>query len=99
MICINKLPAKQRNAAQRRSGARRCAALRGAARRRAVPRSAALRTAAQRCAQCECCLTYHVTYYVRRRQPVIDQQGLGLRGLIHKEAHPDYRMGFILYKL
>jgi len=32
--------------------------------------------------------TYHVTYHVRPYQPIIDQQGLGLRGLVHKEAHP-----------
>jgi len=33
-------------------------------------------------------LTCHVTYHVRPHQPIIDQQGLGLRGLVHKEAHP-----------
>jgi len=33
-------------------------------------------------------MTYHVTYHVRPHQPIIDQQGLGLRGLVHKEAHP-----------
>ena len=33
-------------------------------------------------------VTYHVTYHVRPHQPIIDQQGLGLRGLVHKEAHP-----------
>ena len=38
-------------------------------------------------------VTYHVTYHVRPHQPVIDQQGIGLRGLVHKEAHP------VLYKL
>jgi len=27
-------------------------------------------------------------YHVRPHQPIIDQQGLGLRGLVHKEAHP-----------
>jgi len=32
--------------------------------------------------------THHVTYHVRPHQPIIDQQGLGLRGLVHKEAHP-----------
>jgi len=30
----------------------------------------------------------NVTYHVRPHQPIIDQQGLGLRGLVHKEAHP-----------
>jgi len=34
-------------------------------------------------------LTYHVTYHVWPHQPVIDQQGLGLRGLVHKEAHKE----------
>ena len=29
-----------------------------------------------------------LTYHVRPHQPIIDQQGLGLRGLVHKEAHP-----------
>jgi len=33
-------------------------------------------------------VTYHVTYHVGPHQPIIDQQGLGLRGLVHKEAHP-----------
>ena len=33
-------------------------------------------------------VTYHVTYHVRLHQPIIDQQGLGLRGLVHKETHP-----------
>jgi len=33
-------------------------------------------------------LADYVTYHVRPRQPIIDQQGLGLRGLVHKEAHP-----------
>jgi len=33
-------------------------------------------------------MTYHVTYHVRPYQPIIDQQGPGLRGLIHKESHP-----------
>jgi len=33
-------------------------------------------------------VTYHVTYHVRPHQPIIDQQGLGLRRLVHKEAHP-----------
>jgi len=33
-------------------------------------------------------VTYHVTYHVWPHQPIIDQQGLGLRGLVHKEAHP-----------
>jgi len=33
-------------------------------------------------------MTYHVTYHVWPHQPIIDQQGLGLRGLVHKEAHP-----------
>ena len=35
-------------------------------------------------------LNLDVTYHVRLRphQPIIDQQGLGLRGLVHKEAHP-----------
>jgi len=33
-------------------------------------------------------VTYHVTYHVRPHQPIIDQQGRGLRGLAHKEAHP-----------
>ena len=33
-------------------------------------------------------VTYHVTYHVRPHQPIIDEQGLGLRGLVHKEAHP-----------
>ena len=28
-------------------------------------------------------VTYHVTYHVRPHQPIIDQQGLGLRGLVH----------------
>jgi len=32
--------------------------------------------------------TYHVTYHVRPHQPIIDQQGVGHRGLVHKEAHP-----------
>ena len=32
--------------------------------------------------------SYHVTYHMRPHQPIIDQQGLGLRGLVHKEAHP-----------
>ena len=27
-------------------------------------------------------------YLVRLRQPIIDQQGPGLSGLIHEEAHP-----------
>jgi len=34
-------------------------------------------------------VTYHVTYHVRPHQPIIDQQGLGLRGRVHTEAHPD----------
>jgi len=34
-------------------------------------------------------VTYHVTYHVWPHQPVIDQQGLGLRGLVHKEAHKE----------
>jgi len=29
----------------------------------------------------------NVTYHVRPHQPIIDQQGLWLRGLVHKEAH------------
>jgi len=29
-----------------------------------------------------------VTYHVRPHQPIIDHQGLGFRGLIHREAHP-----------
>jgi len=29
-----------------------------------------------------------VTYRVRPHQPIIDQQGLGLKKLIHKEAYP-----------
>ena len=29
-----------------------------------------------------------MTYHVRPHQLIIDQQGLGLRGLVHKEAHP-----------
>jgi len=33
-------------------------------------------------------VTYHVTYHVRPHQPIIDQQGIRLRGLVHKEAHP-----------
>jgi len=33
-------------------------------------------------------MTYHVTDHVRPHQPIVDQQGLGLRGLVHKEAHP-----------
>jgi len=33
-------------------------------------------------------VTYHVTYHVRPHQPIIDQQGIWLRGLVHKEAHP-----------
>jgi len=33
-------------------------------------------------------VTYHVTYHVRLYWPIIDQQGPGLSGLIHKEAHP-----------
>jgi len=28
-----------------------------------------------------------VTYHVRPHQRIIDQQGLGLRGLVHKEAN------------
>jgi len=32
-------------------------------------------------------MTYRVTYYVRPHQPIIDQQGLGLRGLIHKVSN------------
>jgi len=28
-------------------------------------------------------MTYHVTYHVQPHQPIIDQQGLGLRGLVH----------------
>jgi len=31
-------------------------------------------------------VTYHVAYHVRPHQPIIDH--LGLRGLVHKEAHP-----------
>jgi len=30
---------------------------------------------------------FGLTYHVRPHQPIIDQQGLGLRGLIHTEAH------------
>ena len=35
-------------------------------------------------------LAQYVTYHVQPHQPIIDQQlqGLGLRGLVHKEAHP-----------
>jgi len=29
-----------------------------------------------------------LTYRVRPHQPIIDQQGIGLRGQDHKEAHP-----------
>ena len=29
-----------------------------------------------------------MTYHVRPHQLIIDQQGLGLRGVVHKEAHP-----------
>ena len=36
-------------------------------------------------------ITHHVTYHVRPHQPIIDQQGLGRRGLVHKEAHPVIR--------
>jgi len=33
-------------------------------------------------------LFFTMTYHVRPHQPIIDQQGLGLRGLVHKEAYP-----------
>ena len=33
-------------------------------------------------------VTYPVTDHVRPHQPISDQQGLGLRGLVDKEAHP-----------
>ena len=35
-------------------------------------------------------LAQYVTYHEQPHplQPIIDQQGLGLRGLVHKEAHP-----------
>jgi len=31
---------------------------------------------------------HYVTCHVRPHQPIINHQGLGLRGLVHKEAHP-----------